>query len=469
MGKIKNPVVLIHKRENSDTYAVAITNGSQNYHDAVLMATMEPEMTGDDVDTWSKTGYYMAAEIKRLKQALSAAENNLIDSECRAVELEISRDKCFLSGLKTGWEYGIADETEGYNREIADARAVIERATTLERQSVGHVDGQSPTATPFHGKAETVYPDTLPCAVELKPGFILGKGCKTETLLIALQRRADYYAEIDAMTPEERAENDANIEAFKAMLPQPVLDEQGRNPVLAYADSYRDMAKQGVGSIPVWSVITDLERNIAPLYTTPPAPVVTLTDEQIDAVLDSHGNIAYVIADKRERLRMFAREILRAAMLQGKAEQPQKAQQNIPGNIPESLPLEWVGVDWAEGCKPRNSPVIPDDVLSAVRKVARIRADFDDFDGDRRGIGDCLDEAEQELIVTINEHAAMLQTGNDSTTGKPLTITLPDASSKAFWSGTGKGETFHPENYKRWVKEAIERACVIAGIGVEVK
>lgn len=49
-------------------------------------------------------------------------------------------------------------------------------------------------------------------------------------------------------------------------------DEQRRNPVLAYADSYRDMAKQGVESIPVWSVITDLERNIAPLYTAPPAP-----------------------------------------------------------------------------------------------------------------------------------------------------------------------------------------------------
>lgn len=50
------------------------------------------------------------------------------------------------------------------------------------------------------------------------------------------------------------------------------------------------------------------------LFTTPPAPVVPLTDEQIDDVLDSRGNILYVIADKRERLRMFAREILRAAM-----------------------------------------------------------------------------------------------------------------------------------------------------------
>ncbi|WP_434082693.1 hypothetical protein [Enterobacter cloacae] len=55
-----------------------------------------------------------------------------------------------------------------------------------------------------------------------------------------------------------------------------------------------------------------------------------------------------------------------------------------------------------------NSPVIPDEVLSAVRKVARIRADFDDFDGDRRGIVNCLDEAEQELIVTINKHASRI-------------------------------------------------------------
>ncbi|EFD0687763.1 Eaa protein [Escherichia coli] len=55
-----------------------------------------------------------------------------------------------------------------------------------------------------------------------------------------------------------------------------------------------------------------------------------------------------------------------------------------------------------------NSPLIPGEVLSAIREVARIRADFDDFDGDRRGVGDCLDEAEQELIVTINKYASQL-------------------------------------------------------------
>ncbi|WP_447315926.1 hypothetical protein ACNHI6_10830 [Klebsiella michiganensis] len=77
-----------------------------------------------------------------------------------------------------------------------------------------------------HGELEPLYrhaqqpvvPATLPCSVELKPGLIIGKGCKTETLLTALRRRADYNADIDAMTPEERAEHDASIKAFKAML-----------------------------------------------------------------------------------------------------------------------------------------------------------------------------------------------------------------------------------------------------------
>ena len=58
---------------------------------------------------------------------------------------------------------------------------------------------------------------------------------------------------------------------------------------------------------------------------------------------------------------------------------------------------------------------------------------------------------------------------NDVTAGKPFTILLPDISSKAFWSGAGKNENFHPETYRRWVKEAIERYCAIARINVEVK
>ena len=70
---------------------------------------------------------------------------------------------------------------------------------------------------------------------------------------------------------------------------QPAADsEPDRNPVLAYADSYRDMAKQGVESVPIWSVITDIERNIAPLYRhAQPAPVVPdERDKTVDA--DDH-------------------------------------------------------------------------------------------------------------------------------------------------------------------------------------
>lgn len=77
-----------------------------------------------------------------------------------------------------------------------------------------------------HAQPAQVVPVTLPCSVELKPGLVIGKGCKTETLLTALQRRADYCAEIDAMTPEEREEHDVNIAAFKAMLPPSALDSK---------------------------------------------------------------------------------------------------------------------------------------------------------------------------------------------------------------------------------------------------
>lgn len=59
-----------------------------------------------------------------------------------------------------------------------------------------------------------IVPETLPCSVELKPSLIIGKGCKTETLLTALKRRADYYAELEALTPEQRAEHDAGIAEF---------------------------------------------------------------------------------------------------------------------------------------------------------------------------------------------------------------------------------------------------------------
>lgn len=63
------------------------------------------------------------------------------------------------------------------------------------------------------------------------------------------------------------------IEELARMALAAMDSEPNRNPVLPYADSYRDMAKQGVELVPIWSVITDLERNIAPLYRHAQQPV----------------------------------------------------------------------------------------------------------------------------------------------------------------------------------------------------
>ncbi|WP_242448591.1 hypothetical protein [Klebsiella variicola] len=120
------------------------------------------------------------------------------------------------------------------------------------------------------------YPDRLPCSVLLEPGLRFGKGIKTSTMLAALARRAVHESDMAALSPEEKAEFQARIEGFKALIAQPV-------------------------------------------------------------------------------------------------------------------------------------PVVPQDVLDALQKVARIRLDLNDFDGDRRGIADCLGDAEEALIEVVNRRAAMLQ------------------------------------------------------------
>ncbi|HFF9175949.1 TPA: hypothetical protein ACGE9I_000568 [Klebsiella pneumoniae] len=126
-----------------------------------------------------------------------------------------------------------------------------------------------------HAQPAPEYPETLPCPVLLEPGLRFGKGIKTSSVLAALARRAVYESDMAALSQEERAEFQARIEDFKALIAQPV-------------------------------------------------------------------------------------------------------------------------------------PVVPQDVLEALQKVARIRLDLNDFDGDRRGIADCLGDAEEALIDVVNRCAAML-------------------------------------------------------------
>lgn len=79
-------------------------------------------------------------------------------------------------------------------------------------------DGEVHVQPLYTAPPAPVVPETLPCPVHLEPGLKFGKGVRTQCVLDALRRRADYYAELEAMTPEQRAEHDAGIAEFKAML-----------------------------------------------------------------------------------------------------------------------------------------------------------------------------------------------------------------------------------------------------------
>ncbi|WP_109866483.1 hypothetical protein [Escherichia coli] len=82
--KIKNPVVVLYKRETSDSYAVSITDGSQNMHDGLLMASVSPDEADNSFAVFAMVGYYMAAEIEKLRaqrDALAAENAALKESE----------------------------------------------------------------------------------------------------------------------------------------------------------------------------------------------------------------------------------------------------------------------------------------------------------------------------------------------------------------------------------------------------
>ncbi|EGM5673305.1 hypothetical protein IRV91_001311 [Salmonella enterica] len=69
VNKIQKPVVLLNKHDD-DSYTIAITDNSTNYHDSILMIIAE---VGED--TSRHTAYYMAAEIEMLRQRIDKSTN----------------------------------------------------------------------------------------------------------------------------------------------------------------------------------------------------------------------------------------------------------------------------------------------------------------------------------------------------------------------------------------------------------
>ncbi|EIA8067865.1 DUF551 domain-containing protein [Escherichia coli] len=190
-----------------------------------------------------------------------------------------------------------------------------------------------------------------------------------ERLLAIKQWRETYGPGSNVVLPAEEAEELARI-ALASLEAKPIgafhIAEQ-------QVDGTSDYLKDGE-----WPI----DNGIIEVYAAPPVPVVPAALPEND---DEDGHdIDYLEPSEVYALgRTAGWNACRAAMLQS-------------GNFREIAETS------------TNYPVIPSEVLSAILKVAKIRADFDDFDGDRRGIGDCLDEAEQELIVTINKYASQL-------------------------------------------------------------
>ncbi|EMV4261292.1 TPA: DUF551 domain-containing protein [Escherichia coli] len=199
-----------------------------------------------------------------------------------------------------------------------------------------------------------------------------------ERLLTIKQWRETYGPGSNVVLPAEEAEELARI-ALAALEVEPI--------------GFRCRRNDNLGD---WSYVyhrepDDFERKhlvIEGIYAAPPAPVVPEEKPMPNPLSMYAVDAVAAIAEVR------GWNACRAAMLQsGNFRENKNSSTNNFREIAETS---------------TNYPVIPSEVLSAILKVAKIRADFDDFDGDRRGIGDCLDEAEQELIVTINKYASQL-------------------------------------------------------------
>ncbi|EPB8845540.1 DUF551 domain-containing protein, partial [Escherichia coli] len=159
-----------------------------------------------------------------------------------------------------------------------------------------------------------------------------------ERLLTIKQWRETYGPGSNVVLPAEEAEELARI-ALVSLEAKPIgafhIAEQK-------VDGTSDYLKDGE-----WPI----DNGIIEVYAAPPVPVVPAALPEND---DEDGyDIDYLDPSEAYALgRTAGWNACRAAMLQGKSEQPQNAQQNIPENIPGG-----------------NSPVTPDGWISCSERI----------------------------------------------------------------------------------------------------
>ena len=185
-------------------------------------------------------------DVRGAQDLLAAADGlrELLERRERAaVELAVWYGSMPESNGKTNWTAIVHRKDECISKGITIDRSEYPDRVRYEADRVRYLIGEladKPWITSYDAnkhsgyvapRPEPVVPKNLPCPVLLEPGLRFGKGVPTQTMLDALQRRAEYYAELEAMTPEQRADHDAGMKEFAAMLQSFGNSEQLNSPV----------------------------------------------------------------------------------------------------------------------------------------------------------------------------------------------------------------------------------------------
>lgn len=191
-----------------------------------------------------------------------------------------------------GLEFLITIRREIAERHASEGRAAQCAVHTLNLNALLELQERRKAEAPG-------YPETLPCPVFLEPGLKFGKGVSTRLVLDALRRRADYYAELEGMTPEQRAKHDAGIDEFKAML-------QGSQPV-SNRDELREQVRREHAE---WSDATF--GDVGPI-----GPLKHLSKEALEAAADPSdplewADMQFLLWDAQRRMGISDEFITRA-------------------------------------------------------------------------------------------------------------------------------------------------------------
>lgn len=234
-----------------------------------------------------------------------------------------------------------------------------------------------------------------------------------EQLIAAAHGRIDFANMMLSDNPEPLKERTWSIELELARIALSALRERAEPVYQVQAMDWHDVEKY------LYDEALDRGIRCRVLYTAPPAPVVPKIDRK--AICNkahwlcarSPGATFYNAAE-------FALDEVMELLAPPAPVVPEGlriALSNAGIAAPESDEMLWASqqdyiqmlVTWVKDRKPfKPASVLPVDVIAALRNVAKIRLDFNDFDGDRRGMADCLGEAEEALIEVVNRRAAMI-------------------------------------------------------------